>query len=72
VQPGYIIHESRDAGLSGDRLERIQGMHLTRPPTATDVAHAVVFLAGKESEVITGVTLAVDGGSTAVRGLTLG
>jgi NAD(P)-dependent dehydrogenase (short-subunit alcohol dehydrogenase family) len=72
VQPGYIIHEARDAELSGVRLERVRGMHLTRLPTAVDVAHAVVFLAAKESEVITGVTLPVDGGSTAVRGLTLG
>jgi NAD(P)-dependent dehydrogenase (short-subunit alcohol dehydrogenase family) len=72
VQPGYILHERRDAALAGDRLERVQGMHLTRLATASDVAHAVVFLASKESEVITGVTLPVDGGSSAVRGLTLG
>ena len=72
VQPGYILHERRDASLTGERLQRVQGMHLTRLATARDVAHAVVFLASNESEVITGVTLPVDGGSSAVRGLTLG
>jgi hypothetical protein len=36
------------------------------------VAHAVVYLASAESEVVSGITLPVDGGSTAVRGLTLG
>jgi len=72
VQAGYILHEQRDAGASAERLERVRGMHLTRLATATDIAHAVVFLASTESEVITGVTLPVDGGSTAVRGLTLG
>ena len=72
VQPGYIVHDVRDAELSGERRERVEGMHLTRLPTASDVAYAVVYLASREAEVITGVTLAVDGGSTAVRGLTLG
>ena len=72
VQPGYILHERRDAELSGARLERVQGMHLTRLPTAADVAAAVAYLASGEAEVITGITLPVDGGSTAVRGLTLG
>jgi NAD(P)-dependent dehydrogenase (short-subunit alcohol dehydrogenase family) len=72
VQPGYILHETRDADWSADRRARVQGMHLTRVPTATDVALAAVYLASREAEVVTGVTLAVDGGSTAVRGLTLG
>jgi NAD(P)-dependent dehydrogenase (short-subunit alcohol dehydrogenase family) len=40
--------------------------------TPTDVALAAVFLASRESETITGTTLPVDGGSTAVRGTTLG
>jgi NAD(P)-dependent dehydrogenase (short-subunit alcohol dehydrogenase family) len=47
-------------------------MHLTRLATATDVAYAVLFLASRQAEVISGITLPVDGGSTAVRGLTLG
>lgn len=72
IQPGYILHERRDADLTPERRSRIEGMHLTRVPTATDVALAVVFLASREAEVISGITLPVDGGSTAVRGLTLG
>jgi NAD(P)-dependent dehydrogenase (short-subunit alcohol dehydrogenase family) len=72
VQPGYIIHDLRDASMSSERLERYSAMHLTRLPTADDVAAAVLFLASKETEVISGITLPVDGGSSAVRGSTLG
>jgi NAD(P)-dependent dehydrogenase (short-subunit alcohol dehydrogenase family) len=72
VQPGYIRHERRDAGLSDAQRERIGAMQLTRMTTATDVAMAALFLASREAEVITGITLPVDGGSTAVRGTTLG
>jgi NAD(P)-dependent dehydrogenase (short-subunit alcohol dehydrogenase family) len=72
VQPGYILHERRDAAMTDERRHRLEGMSLTRLATAEDVAWAVVFLASRESEVISGVTLPVDGGSTAVRGLTLG
>lgn len=72
VRPGYIIHENRDAQLDGERLTRVTDMHLTRIPTATDVAYAVLYLASRESEVISGIALPVDGGSSAVRGRTLG
>jgi NAD(P)-dependent dehydrogenase (short-subunit alcohol dehydrogenase family) len=72
IRPGYIIHEDRDADLEGARLARIADMHLTRIPTATDVAYAVLFLASRESEVISGITIPVDGGSSSVRGRTLG
>jgi NAD(P)-dependent dehydrogenase (short-subunit alcohol dehydrogenase family) len=72
VRPGYIIHEDRDAQLEGERLARVADMHLTRIPTATDVAYAVLYLASRESEVISGVALPVDGGSSAVRARTLG
>lgn len=72
VQPGYILNEERDAGSSAERMERFEAMHMTRLATARDVAYAVLFLASSEAEVISGVTLPVDGGSTAVRGLTLG
>jgi NAD(P)-dependent dehydrogenase (short-subunit alcohol dehydrogenase family) len=72
VRPGYIIHERRDAEVDDARRARLEGMHLTRLSTATDVAYAVLFLASSESETISGITLPVDGGSSAVRGLTLG
>jgi NAD(P)-dependent dehydrogenase (short-subunit alcohol dehydrogenase family) len=72
VQPGYILHPVRDAEMTSERRERYEAMHLTRIPTAEDIAGTVAFLASSEAEVITGITLPVDGGSSAVRGLTLG
>ena len=62
VQPGYVLHEVRDADLSPGRRADLEGRHLTRLTTAEDVAWAVVYLACRESEVVTGVTLPVDGG----------
>jgi NAD(P)-dependent dehydrogenase (short-subunit alcohol dehydrogenase family) len=67
VQPGYILHEVRDAEVSDERRRRLEEMHLTRLATSTDVAYAALFLASREAEVISGVTLPVDGGSTAAR-----
>jgi NAD(P)-dependent dehydrogenase (short-subunit alcohol dehydrogenase family) len=72
VSPGYILHETRDAQLDDERRRRLEGMHLTRLGTATDVAYAAVYLASSESEFVTGINLPVDGGSTAARGLVLG
>ena len=72
VQAGYILHEVRDATLTPERRREIEGMHLTRISTATDIAYAVAFLASREAETISGVTLQVDGGSSMVRGRTLG
>jgi NAD(P)-dependent dehydrogenase (short-subunit alcohol dehydrogenase family) len=72
VQPGYILHEVRDAELTEERRQRLEEMHLTRLATATDVAYAALFLASRESEVISGATLPVDGGSTAARARRMG
>jgi NAD(P)-dependent dehydrogenase (short-subunit alcohol dehydrogenase family) len=72
VQPGYVLNDERDAGSTPERTARYQGMHLTRMTTANDVALAALFLASRESEVITGITMQVDSGSTSARGLTLG
>ena len=72
VQPGYVLNAERDAGLSAERTARLRAMHLTRMTTATDVAMAALFLASRESEVITGEVLHVDSGSTAVRAASLG
>jgi NAD(P)-dependent dehydrogenase (short-subunit alcohol dehydrogenase family) len=70
VQPGYILHDERDADLTPERRRSIEEMCLTRPPTATDVAFAVLFLASREAECISGVTLQVDAGSSAARART--
>ena len=72
VQPGYVLNAERDAGMSGERMARLRAMHLTRMTTAVDVAMAALFLASRESEVITGEVLHVDSGSTAVRAASLG
>jgi NAD(P)-dependent dehydrogenase (short-subunit alcohol dehydrogenase family) len=72
VQPGYVLNDERDAGSSPQRMQRYRDMHLTRMTTANDVALAALFLASREAEVITGITMQVDSGSTSARGLTLG
>jgi len=72
VQPGYVLNPERDAGVSTERMARLRAMHLTRMTTAVDVAMAALFLASRESEVITGEVLHVDSGSTAVRAASLG
>jgi NAD(P)-dependent dehydrogenase (short-subunit alcohol dehydrogenase family) len=72
VAPGYIAGKDRAEPLSPERRAVVEGMHLTRLPTTRDVADAVLFLASDEAEVITGITLPVDGGGASARALTLG
>jgi NAD(P)-dependent dehydrogenase (short-subunit alcohol dehydrogenase family) len=72
ISPGYVVNERRDAELTEERRTRLEGMHLTRLGEARDVAHAAVYLASRESEFVTGVNLALDGGGSAARGLKLG
>ena len=72
VQPGYIVHERRDADIDEQRRSRLEDMHLTRLSTATDVAYAALFLASRESATISGITLPVDGGSHDVRARVIG
>jgi NAD(P)-dependent dehydrogenase (short-subunit alcohol dehydrogenase family) len=72
VSPGYILHATRDADLDDERRRRLEGMHLTRLGTPTDVAYAALYLASPEAEFVTGINLPVDGGSSTARGLVLG
>lgn len=72
VRPGYILHELRDEGLPADRRAEIQAGQVTRLATADDVASAVLFLASPEAEVISGIVLPVDGGSSTLRGRVVG
>jgi len=69
---GYVVNERRDAGMTPAQRARLEGMHLTRLGRAEDVAYAVVYLASRESEFVTGALLPVDGGGTIARGLVLG
>jgi NAD(P)-dependent dehydrogenase (short-subunit alcohol dehydrogenase family) len=72
ISPGYVLNDRRDAEITDERRARYEGMHLTRLGVATDVAHAAVYLASRESEFVTGINLQLDGGSSIARGLTLG
>ncbi len=72
VSPGYVLNDRRDADITAERRARYEGMHLTRLGVASDIAYAVVYLASRESEYLTGVNLQLDGGSSIARALTLG
>ncbi|MDW3214614.1 MAG: SDR family oxidoreductase [Ilumatobacteraceae bacterium] len=72
VVPGHILHEVRDANASAERIASLEAMQLTRLATPEDVANSVAFLAGPDAEVLTGVLLPVDGGSTAARAAVVG
>lgn len=72
VQPGYVINERRDQGMSEERRARLEAMQLTRLPTGDDIAAAALYLAGPAAETVTGQVLPVDGGSTIARARTLG
>lgn len=69
---GYVLNERRDAHLTDARRAELEGMHLTRLGRPEDVAWAVVYLASRESEFVTGALVPVDGGGTIARGRTLG
>ncbi len=72
LSPGYVLNEHRDANLSDERRDQLEGMILTRLTEARDIANAALYLASREAEVVTGIVLPVDGGGTAARGRTLG
>ena len=69
---GYVLNERRDADLSAARRAELEAMHLTRLGRAEDVGYAIVYLASRESEFVTGALLPVDGGGTIARGRVLG
>ena len=72
ISPGYVINERRDAQLAPERRQRLEAMHLTRLGEAADVAWAAVYLASRESELLTGVNLQLDVGSSLARAASLG
>jgi NAD(P)-dependent dehydrogenase (short-subunit alcohol dehydrogenase family) len=72
ISPGYVINERRDATLAPERRARLEAMHLTRLGEARDVAFAAVYLASRESELVTGVNLQLDGGSSIARATSFG
>jgi NAD(P)-dependent dehydrogenase (short-subunit alcohol dehydrogenase family) len=72
ISVGYVVNERRDAAMSAERRAELEAMHLTRLGQPDDVAWAVVYLASRESEFVTGALLPVDGGGTIARGRVLG
>lgn len=72
LSPGYVLNDRRDANLTHERRQQLEGMILTRLTEARDIANAAVYLASKEAEVVTGIMLPVDGGGSTARGRTLG
>jgi NAD(P)-dependent dehydrogenase (short-subunit alcohol dehydrogenase family) len=69
---GYVVNERRDAAMSAERRAELEAMHLTRLGHPDDVAYAVVYLASRESEFVTGALIPIDGGGTIARGRVLG
>jgi NAD(P)-dependent dehydrogenase (short-subunit alcohol dehydrogenase family) len=72
LQLGYVLNDVRDRAASSSQMTRWVAMSATRLPTAHDVAQAVVFLAGPESETLAGETVHLDGGSSVLRGVVPG
>jgi NAD(P)-dependent dehydrogenase (short-subunit alcohol dehydrogenase family) len=65
VSPGPTRTEGTDA--MGEGLEQLAAQAPAgRPATADEIADAIVFLASEHASFIYGVTLAVDGGRTAI------
>ncbi len=69
---GYVVNQRRDADLSASRRAELEAMHLTRLGRPEDVGYAIVYLASRESEFVTGALLPVDGGGTVARASVLG
>ena len=72
ISPGFVVNARRDADMPPERRARLEAMHLTRLGEARDVAHAAVYLAGRESEFLTGINLQLDGGGSNARAAALG
>jgi len=67
INPGWIEIERTRKELSDDDRQRVEAMHpLGRIGTPEDVAATVSFLTSDEAAFITGTSLLVDGGRTAV------
>jgi NAD(P)-dependent dehydrogenase (short-subunit alcohol dehydrogenase family) len=67
INPGWIGIERTREEFSADDHERVEAMPpLGRIETLDDVAATVSFLTGDEASFITGVSLLVDGGRSAV------
>ncbi|WP_137286283.1 SDR family NAD(P)-dependent oxidoreductase [Halorussus salinisoli] len=67
VNPGWVAVERTEAGLSSEERDRLESIHpVGRIGDPEDVAGAVTFLASDDAGYVTGTSLLVDGGRTAV------
>lgn len=64
VEPGNIMTEGLEATGSEHINNMVRAIPLGRLGTPEDVAHAMLFLASKEADFITGQNIIVDGGQT--------
>ncbi len=64
IEPGNIMTESFDAIGAEHVNNMLRAIPLGRIGTPEDVGYAVMFLASKESNYITGQSIIVDGGQT--------
>lgn len=72
LAPGYIVGKERSPDFAPHLQDWINATHLTQPPTTAGVAALALYLASAESASVTGVEIPMDGGSSAVRGASLG
>ncbi|WP_276282288.1 SDR family NAD(P)-dependent oxidoreductase [Halorussus caseinilyticus] len=67
VNPGWVAVERTESDLSEDEREHLESIHpVGRIGDPEDVAGAVAFLASDDADFVTGTSLVVDGGRTAV------
>lgn len=67
INPGWISVEHTEAALEGERRDRVEAIHpVGRIGTPEDVAATAAFLASDEASFISGASILVDGGRTAV------
>jgi NAD(P)-dependent dehydrogenase (short-subunit alcohol dehydrogenase family) len=70
VAPGVVVDAAAQetmGGSQGARLKKYSDAHLTgRPGYPEEIAAAVAWLASDEAAFVTGETLRVDGGLTAI------
>jgi NAD(P)-dependent dehydrogenase (short-subunit alcohol dehydrogenase family) len=66
IAPG-LTHTDGAVGLLGDRLEQLVSMTpLGRTAAPSEIAEAIVFVASPQASYLTGATVAVGGGFTAI------
>ncbi len=69
VAPGFVkseMSEQYQEISSPERFAKMEASHLLGMGTTRDIAHAIAFLLADTGKWITGTTLSVDGGCTAI------